>query len=104
MPGVCPNCVKLVPEGESCPDCKGPLIPVSQWAREKEHFLASRPLPPEASLRTAAPEPDHSPVPGVREPAAPGPRHYGLRFFLGALASIGAMVATVFLVFKIRGG
>jgi hypothetical protein len=104
MPGVCPNCIKLVPEGDSCPDCQGPLIPASEWASEREQFLASRPRPDEAYRRAAA-------LGSRTEPAAPGrasdpdrPSHFGWRFFLGAVAGIGAMIATLVAVFKIRGG
>ena len=104
MPGVCPNCIKLVPEGESCPDCKGPLIPVSRWAREKDQFLPARTEFPAAGDAPAS----GGPVPNVSspqgEPAEPRPRFYGLRFFLGMLAGVGAMIATIVLVFAIRGG
>jgi hypothetical protein len=90
MPGICPDCVKLVPNGENCPTCGARLVPASQWARERERLLP----------RPADPSPA-GPPPSVEKQAPDG---YGVRFFLGCLAGVAAAIATVVIVFAVKGG
>jgi hypothetical protein len=100
MPGVCPNCVKLVSEGEACPTCGGRLVPVSQWANERERLLpppAERP----AGRPTKSPAGYPTEQPTVVDTEAP--RAYGLRFFLGCVTGVAAAIAMVVIVFAIKG-
>jgi hypothetical protein len=89
MPGVCPECVKLVSEGDACPTCGGPLVSSSQWARDRERLL---PRPPDHRAEiTAAGTSD-------------APRGHGLYVFLGAMASVAAAIAITAIVFAVKGG
>ena len=101
MPGICPNCVTLVQEGDSCPRCQGPLISTAQWSQEKDRFLAGRSS--EGRTEPGAPG-ENMPLPdapgntGEQEKRVP---RFAFRFFLGAVASVAMFL--LILVFTCSG-
>ena len=100
MPGVCPNCIRLVQEGETCPVCRGPLIPTAEWEENKEQFLPARPADPGPGA--PAPQPSMTPVPAAAD-GEPRVRLYGLKVLLGAATSLLAFAGLLALVCSGKG-
>jgi hypothetical protein len=132
MPGICPNCIKLVQEGDTCPDCRGPLISAGAWNERKDQFLPRTPPPPPVPVGpapgepapgaypTVAPaqqsmqpppgrpnQPSYPAVPPFHQPAPPPAEHvpfFFLRFLLGGASALLCFLAILVMVQRGMGG
>lgn len=98
MEGVCPNCVRLVTEGDSCPACQGPLISTEEWTAKRGQFLQPGVSDGSASAINQV---------SLNSPASLKPSetipNYGLKVFLGVVGAIASMLLMIGLAYSLHG-